>query len=81
MPSKFSGLTKEEEKKKKRFFLKVSNIIFLLKSEPISGGKKQNGKTHEFFALKQRKKRLNKKPTIELSGKCEDPKQLCLQRR
>lgn len=34
------------------------------------------------FCFKAKKKKwLNKKPTIELSGKCEDPKQLCLQRR
>lgn len=34
------------------------------------------------LALKQRKvKEVKQKPTTELSGKCEDPKQLCLQRR
>lgn len=58
-------------------------MISLLKSEPNSGGEGEaKRKTHAFLlSSKDKLKRQNKKPTTELSGKCEDPKQLCLQRR
>lgn len=58
MPRTFSGVTREEGNRKTRFFSRVSNMIFLLKSEPNSWGEGGEGSktgNPRIFALQQRK--------------------------